>query len=237
MTEWAPKRFWKTATTEAVEGGHAVALDGRAVRTPAKARLIVPTAALAAAIAAEWDAQDERIDPGTMPFTRMANSAIDKVRPQFADVAEMVAAYGDADLLCYRADAPEELVTRQAQAWDPLLDWAADQLGARLTPRTGIMHSAQDAQALAALSARVHGLGPFQLVAFHDLVALTGSLVIGFALAESHLSVARAWQVSRIDEQWQIEQWGEDEEAQEIAARKFADLQHAHRFFALLNGL
>ena len=132
MSEWKAKRFWKAARTEEADGGFTVLLDTRTVKTPAKAALVVPTQTMADAIAAEWDAQDEVVDPTKMPFTRSANSAIDKVSVQHAEVAQMLADYGDADLLCYRAERPQGLIDRQAAAWDPLLDWAADALGARL---------------------------------------------------------------------------------------------------------
>ena len=144
MSDWKAKRFWKAADVAETNHGFTVHLDGRAVKTPAKAPLVVPTRAMAQAIAKEWDAQDGLIAPDTMPVTRAANAAIDKVTHQHDEVAQMIAGYGDTDLLCYRADSPVELVARQAAAWDPLLDWAADTLEARLKPVTGIMHSPQD---------------------------------------------------------------------------------------------
>lgn len=134
MSEWKQKRFWKTVGVEPEGAGFAVALDGRRVKTPAKAPLVVPTQAMAGAIAAEWDAQVEVVDPLSMPNTRSANAAIDKVTIQFAEVADMLAEYGDSDLLCYRAETPEELVARQSENWDAALDWAAEALGARLAP-------------------------------------------------------------------------------------------------------
>lgn len=139
MSEWSMRRFWKEAGVVPEDGGFAVKLDGRGVKTPAKTPLVVPTMALAQAIADEWDAQGEKVDPTGMPFTRMANSALDKVRTQHAEVADMLAAYGDSDLLCYRADHPAELIARQAAGWDPLLAWAAEVLGAPLAPRVGVI--------------------------------------------------------------------------------------------------
>lgn len=231
MSEWKAKRFWKEAKTEAVEGGFAVRLDGRPVKTPAKALLVVPTSVIAKAIAAEWDAQTDVIDPLSMPYTRMANAAIDKVAIQKAEVADMLAAYGDADLLCYRADAPEELVARQAAIWDPYLDWATEVLGARLHSRTGLMHESQDQAALDTLLARTHALDAFELAAFHDLVSLTGSLVLGFASAQDDAAPDEIWAASRLDETWQEEQWGVDEEAREVAEIKKASYFHAKAFF------
>lgn len=231
MSEWKAKRFWKEAGVTAQDGGFAVHLDDRPVRTPAKAPLVVPARAMAEAIAAEWDAQESVIDPNTMPFTRSANAAIDKVRVQHAEVAAMIADYGDSDLLCYRAEGPAELVARQAAAWDPLLDWAATDLGARLVVAQGVMHVAQSDAAMARLRDAVHGLDAFRLTALHDLVSLSGSLILGFATARDRLEVSEAWDISRIDEAWQIEQWGADEEAAEHADRKRAAFLHAKRFF------
>lgn len=231
MTEWKFKRFWADATAGKTDGGWTVTLDGRAVKTPAKAALVVPTQALADAIAAEWNAQEDEVDPRTMPFTRSANAAIDKVRVQRAEVADMLAAYADADLLCYRADSPEALVSRQSEVWDPYLDWAADHLGARLALRTGLMHESQNPDVLATLSRQVHEMDEFALAAFHDLVSLSGSLVLGFAAAEGLRALPEIWAASRLDELWQQEQWGEDEEATEVAEIKKTSFFHAHAFY------
>lgn len=231
MTEWKARRFWKTVDVTEYGGGFVVHLDGRPVRTPAKSALVLPTRAVADAIAAEWDAQAEVIDPRTMPATRAANAAIDKVRPQRDEVIEMLVAYGDADLLCYRADSPAALVQRQAGAWDPLLDWAAETYGARLSPRTGVMHEPQDPVALDRLAAPVRDQSVFELAAFHDLVSLSGSLVIGLAATRDRLPAADLWQVSRLDETWQAEQWGADEEAEAAAEIKRQSFLMAKRFF------
>lgn len=233
MSIWAPRRFWTAASVVPTEGGFAVHLDGRPVRTPLKAPLVLPTRALAEEVTAEWQRVEGKVDPSVMPFTRMANSAIDKVAPQFDAVAEMLAEYGGSDLTCYRAEQPEDLVARQSEGWDPLLAWAAATLAAPLHPTVGVMHREQPAASLAALSAAVHALTPFQLAAFHDLVALSGSLVLALAVTRGRLTAEEAWALSRIDETWQIEEWGEDEEAAEMAARKHADFLQADRFFTL----
>ncbi len=233
MSAWAPRRFWTAAAAVPAEGGFTVHLDGRPVRTPLKAPLVVPTLALAEAIAGEWQAQDGKVDPETMPFTRTANSAIDKVEPQVAAVADMLAEYGGSDLLCYRAEAPADLVALQARAWDPLLGWARDELGASLTATVGVMHVAQPADSLARLRQEVHALPAFPLAAFHDLVALSGSLILALAVTRRRVSAEDAWTLSRVDEDWQISLWGEDEEAAEVAARKRAALVQAYRFYAL----
>lgn len=231
MSEWKARRFWKEVSTREEEGGHAVLLDDRPVRTPAKAPLLLPTPAMAEAVAAEWRAQEQEIAPRTMPATRGANAAIDKVAVQFDEVATMLSAYGDSDLLCYRADGPAELVERQAAGWDPLLDWAADRYAARLETRQGVMHAPQSPQALGRLDARVREMNAFELAAFHDLVSLSGSLVLGLAAAEGHAPAEELWQLSRIDESWQEEQWGPDEEAREVAEVKRQAFLHAKRFF------
>ncbi|MFW8635089.1 ATP12 family chaperone protein [Cribrihabitans pelagius] len=233
MSEWKQKRFWKQVTVAEAGSSFAVELDGRRVKTPAKAPLAVPTRAMAEAIAAEWNAQGESVDPHAMPCTRSANAAIDKVTHQHGEVAAMLAEYGDTDLLCYRAAAPEELARRQAAEWDPALDWAEAALGARLLPREGVLHAAQDPAALETLGGKVHALAPFQLAAFHDLVGISGSLVLGFAAAEGWRSADEIWQLSRLDERWQEEQWGVDEEAAAAAAVKRREFLHAERFFRL----
>lgn len=234
MSEWKPKRFWKEAAVAEAEGGYTVTLDGRAVRTPAKAPLLLPSRALAEAVAAEWDAQQDEVRPETMPFTRTANSAIDKVMVQHTEVADLLSAYGETDLLCYRAEGPDELVHRQQAAWDPLLDWAEEALGARLAPVTGVIPSPQEPAALAALAARVRGFDAFRLAAFHDLVSLSGSLVLAFAATEAIHNAETIWDLSRIDESWQAEQWGEDEEALEHTALKKQAFLDAMLFFSLL---
>lgn len=233
MSGWTAKRFWTTATAQPVAGGFGVNLDARPVRTPAKAPLVVPTLALAEVIAAEWDAQQGTVRPETMPATRTANSAIDKVTTQRAEVVDILAAYGGTDLLCYRAPGPEGLVARQGAGWDPLLDWSAAWLGAPLKAVAGVMHIAQPEDSLARLRARIDALTPFQLAAFHDLVAISGSLVLAFAVTEGRLEAEAAWALSRIDEEWQIELWGEDDEATALAAARHQAFLEAARFYAL----
>lgn len=234
MSGWnLKKRFWKEASFEEAGAGYAVLLDGRGLRTPAKTPVVVPTAQMAEAIAEEWRAQEDEINPLSMPVTRTANSALDKVALQHAEVADMLAAYGETDLLCYRAETPEALTLRQAQRWDPVLDWAADALDARLTPVSGIMFSSQDALALERLSKRVHTYTNFELAAFHDLVSISGSLILGFAAALDFKSMEALWDLSRLDENWQEEQWGRDDEAHEEAEIKRKAFFHAKRFFDL----
>lgn len=233
MSSWTARRFWTTASAVPVAGGFTVHLDTRPVRTPLKAPLILPTLAMAEAVAVEWQAQREMVRPETMPVTRTANSALDKVAPQHAEVAKMLAAYGESDLLCYRASSPDALIQRQASAWDPLLAWAETELSAPLLVTSGVMPVTQLSTSLAALSRQVHALDPFRLAAFHDLVAISGSLILALAVTRKRLAVNEAWTLSRIDEAWQISLWGEDEEAAAHAALKHEALLAADRFYGL----
>ncbi|MEJ6399391.1 ATP12 family chaperone protein [Yoonia sp. 208BN28-4] len=233
MSDWKAKRFWKQAEAVETDGGFTVQLDGRAVKTPAKTTLVVPSLAMAQAIAAEWDAQEDAINPLTMPVTRGANAALDKVATQFDEVVDLLADYADSDLLCYRATGPDALVARQAEKWDPLLDWAANTIGARLFVGEGVMHVPQTRDALATFKSQLTALTPFQLTAAHDLISLSGSIVLALAVMRGHLDPDAAWLLSRVDEHWQIEQWGDDEDAaaqEEIKRRAFED---AARFFEM----
>lgn len=233
MSNWTAKRFWKEAVVATHESGFTVRLDDRSVKTPNKADLVIPTRALARAIAEEWDAQEGEVKPQEMPLTRAANAAIDKVRPQHHEVANLIAAYGDADLICYRADSPETLVSRQIDAWDPLVRWINQRFGVSLRIVTGVMHAPQDPEHLEKLAAGVYAMDEYALTAFHDLVGLSGSLAIGFAAIESWKSAEELWHLSRVDELWQQELWGEDEEAIATAAFKEQEFRGAMRFYEL----
>jgi chaperone required for assembly of F1-ATPase len=233
MSAWAAKRFWTEARAVDTEGGFTVHLDTRPVRTPAKSPLILPTRAMAEAAAAEWQAQQGKVRPETMPVTRMANSAIDKVTALHAAVVAEVAGFGATDLLCYRATHPQDLIARQATAWDPVLHWSAITLNAPLNTAHGVIPIAQPEASLAALTARVQVLDPFRLMALHDLVAISGSLLLGLAVTAGELTADQAWDACRIDENWQAEQWGEDDEAAEHAALRRTAFLQADRFYAL----
>lgn len=229
------KRFWTAVSVDMLADGYAVFLDKRRLVTPAKTPLVLPTRSLAEALAEEWRQQGEKVDPETMPMTRRANAAIDKVSPQRAEVVHMLTAYGGSDLLCYRAANPVELAQRQAEMWDPLLDWARAELGVNLVTTVGIMPVAQDETELAKLQARVLSLDVFSLAGFHDLVMLSGSLVIALAAILGHRLAADLWRTSRVDEDWQAEMWGNDDEAENSAALKQAGFIDAFRFFQLAN--
>ncbi|MEM6486873.1 MAG: ATP12 family protein [Pseudomonadota bacterium] len=232
------KRFWTSAGVRAAGdgagAGFEVALDGKPLRTPGRAAMILPTRPLAEAMAAEWDAQTERVDPLAMPLTRAANTAIDRVLPDPPAVADEIARYGETDLLCYRAPEPAALRAEQAAAWDPLLDWAAERHGARLVPRDGVMFAAQERAAIARLADAVAACDAWRLTGLFELVTLSGSLVLGLACLGGRLDAAECWRLSRIDEDWNIREWGEDAEAAATAARREAALHAAARLIALL---
>ena len=236
MKEWARKRFWAQVSVAAQAGGYNVQLDGRGVRTPAKARLIVPTRALAEGIAEEWQAQDGTIDPTVMPLTRAANAAIDRVAHAHDEVVAMLADYAGSDLLCHRAGTPQELRATQDAAWDPLLHWAATHLNASLRVTTGIMPVAQPPCATGALHDRVAACEAFELTALHDLVVMSGSLIIGLAILEGHDCGETLWPLSRIDEEWQARHWGADADASAQAENKRRAFLQAERFLHLLRG-
>jgi chaperone required for assembly of F1-ATPase len=204
------KRFYKVAAAVREEGGSGVSLDGRPVKTLARNSLLLPTAALAEAIAAEWDDQGEEIDPRAMPLTGLANAAIDRVAPDPGAFARSLARYGESDLLCYRAEGPQPLVRRQADLWDPLLDWASRRFGVDFEIVHGVMHRPQPAATVAALTEAVAGRDSFRLAALSPLVTVSGSLLIALALAEGEIGLEQAWSAATLDEAWQAEQWGDD---------------------------
>lgn len=236
MTEWKARRFWTASTVRPAGDGFEVALDDRPLRTPGKLPLILPTPVLAQAVAAEWDAQNDVIDPNTMPLTRAANSAVEKVTPQFAGVVEMLAEYGGTDLLSYRADQPAELARRQAEAWDPLVDWAATDLRAPLRITHGVIPVEQDAQSLARLRSHLMDLDAFGLTALHDLVTLPGSLVLGLAVIHGRIDAETAFHISRIDENFQAERWGRDDEANTAAESRRTAMRIAESLWHLSRG-
>ena len=227
-------RFWKSVTTEQTPEGWRVLLDGRPVSTPARRACVVPVAEMAAAIAEEWAAQEDEVRPLEMPMTRAAATCLDRVAPHLAEIRATVAAYGETDLVCYRADGPEGLVGRQIAGWDPMLDWAARELGARLNTGAGVMHIAQPPQSLARLARRLDDLGAWQMTCLAELTQISGSLVLALAVLDGRLTAGQAWRLSRIDEQWNIEEWGADDEATAFAARREADFRHAAHVLDLL---
>ena len=229
------RRFYAQVATAPVAEGHAIELDGKPLRTPARRVLAAPSVALAQAIAAEWDAQRELIEPAKMPLTRLANSIIDGVVDQRGPVAAEVAKYLGSDLLFYRATSPAELVARQQQHWDPILNWAAQSLGARFQSTAGITHIAQPQAAIDAARIAIPD-DPWRLGAAHAATTLTGSGLIALALARGFLSADAAWQAANVDEDWNMEQWGRDDLAMQRRAFRFAELQAAAKVLAAMSG-
>jgi len=224
------KRFYKQVS---VEDG-AILLDGRPVRTPARAPLVLSSPALADAVADEWRAQGEDIDPRSMPLTGLANAAIDRVAPDRAAFARPLAAYAESDLLCYRADAPEELVERQADAWDPLLDWARGRYDVHFTVTSGVIHAPQPPATVARLGEALLARDAFALAAMSPLVTIGGSLVVALALAEGRIGAEQAFDMTHLDELWQAEHWGEDQLALEARAARRLDFMAAAQLLTLL---
>lgn len=228
------KRFFKEAAAVPAGPRLAIRLDGRPVRTPAHNLLELPTEELAEAIVEEWNGQGEEIDPRSMPLTGLANAAIDRVAPDPAAFSRGLALYGESDLLCYRADGPETLTKRQAEVWDPILDWARRRFGIEMETVCGIMHRAQPEASVALLGAQVAARDPFRLAGLSPLVTVSGSLLVALALAEGEIGLERAWAAATLDEQWQAEQWGEDPLAVEATEARRRDFDAAYRFLTLL---
>jgi chaperone required for assembly of F1-ATPase len=230
-----PKRFYKTVSVEAAAGGgHRLLLDGKPVRTPAKRELRLPTQALADAVAQEWSAHGERIDPSTMPLTKLANSSIDGVAARAGDVRAEIVKYAGSDLVCYRAESPQELVRRQSEHWDPILAWARETHGAQFQTVHGIMPVEQPAAATEAVAKAIASDDPFRLAAIHVMTTIMGSALLALAHTHGHLAADAAWAAAHVDEDWQISQWGEDAEAQARRDRRWAEMQAASRLLALL---
>jgi chaperone required for assembly of F1-ATPase len=222
-----PKRFYEKATFGPHEGGFALLLDGRVVKTPARRSLVVTRAAVAEALAREWDQQGESIDPSTMPMTRIVNAAIDRVSAEAAAVRGEIVRYAGSDLVCYRAESPDALAAMQAARWDPLVQWARDVLGARFNLAAGIVHVPQPSEALEAVDRALAAYDPLSLAAVSTVTTLTGSAILALAVAHGRLTVEDAWEAALIDEDWQMRQWGEDEAALTARAFRWREMQAA----------
>lgn len=236
-----PKRFYKEVSVEAQapegpgsSGGWNLMLDGRLVRTPGKVALAVPSEALAEAIAQEWREQGEFIDPESMPITKIVNTAIDGVTGQEKQVAADITAFAGSDLVCYRAERPAELVLGQREAWDPVLRWAQDALGARFVLAEGVMPVAQPDDAIRAFASAIEDYGALELGALHVMTTLTGSAVLPLALARGAMSAEAVWEAAHVDEDFQIAQWGEDEEATQRRERRSKEFQAAAKILETL---
>lgn len=229
------KRFYKEVTVAPRDGGHAVLLDGRAIKTPAKAPLLLPTAALAEAVAAEWRAQEGEIVPAGMPLTRLANSVIDGVMTRQAEIIAAMAGYAETDLVCYWAEHPQALVERQARGWQPLIRWAEERFGVRLRTTAGVIHQPQDPATVAGLGHVLAAIAdPWLLGPLHMLTTAAGSLVIALAVFEGRLAADEAFAASDIDDAYQREFWGEDAEAATRRAGVAADMRTSALFMELV---
>jgi chaperone required for assembly of F1-ATPase len=227
------KRFWSEVEVRDEDGGWGIGLDGRPVRTPARAVLVLPSRGLGEAVAAEWRAVDSDVDPRQMPLTGLANAAIDTSDKQA--FAASVARYAETDLACYRAEWPPELVQRQVQAWDALLGWARRRYDVDFSTTTGLIHVPQPPATVERLSHAVAAIDPFRLAGLSPLVTIGGSLVAGLAVIENAISAEDAWQAVSIDERWQVEQWGDDAEAVAALDNRHRDFLAAARFLDLLD--
>jgi chaperone required for assembly of F1-ATPase len=228
------KRFYRCAEVREGAGGFSILLDGRPVRTPARELLELPTRRLADAVAAEWNRQEERIDPRSMSLAGLANAALDRVAPDPSAFARSLAAFGESDLLCYRADGPEALVARQSTHWDPLLGWARQRFDVDFEIVTGIIHRPQPQHTVAQLRKAVEARSIFELAGLSPLVTIGGSLVIALALAEGAIDLESGWQAATLDDAWQLEQWGEDVEAVRALAARREEFAAAYGFLGLL---
>lgn len=229
------KRFWKEARAVERQDGWAVELDGKPVRTPARQPLHVPTGALAQAVADEWNAIEEKLDPRAMPLTGLANAAIDRVAPDPQSFARGIAQYGESDLACYRAEAPRELVGRQEEKWDALLAWGQRRFDVDFATTCGVMHVEQPGATVERLTHAVAYFDPFRLAALSPLVTIGGSLLAALAVAEEALSAREAWDAVTVDDKWQLEQWGSDAEAEERLENRRQDFFAAATFLKLLD--
>ncbi len=230
------KRFYKQVSVTQAEDGFRVLLDGRPVKTPAKNMLALPTPGLADAIAAEWAGQGDEIEPISMPFLKLANTVIDGVAANRAEVIAAILRFGENDLLCYRAHQPPDLAAKQAEAWDPLLAWAGRRFGAEFVVVEGMSHADQPAVTLEAFRAALEAQDSFSLAALHVVASIAGSVVLALALAEGELVPAQIFALSRIDEDYQASKWGRDHEAEVRASNLARELDKAAAFIAAARG-
>lgn len=235
MTTSPARRFYKKVKVTGAEAPFSIALDDRPLRTPLKRPLDLPTRALAEAVAAEWEAQGEKIEPHTMPFTKLANTAIDRVATDKDRIIAEIVDFAGTDLICYRAANPHDLVERQARIWQPVLDWARQAFQGEFQATEGVVHMAQPPASLAALRGFLSDKSPWALTALHNITTLTGSALISAMACEKGLPPAEAWLAAHVDEDWQIEQWGWDEEARHRRDFRKREFDNCLRFCELSN--
>jgi len=229
------KRFWKQVAVVPEGEGCGIQLDGRPVRTPARAPLVLPTEPLAGAVADEWSEVSEEIDPRAMPLTGLANAAIDRVASDREAFAAGLARYAEADLACYRAEGPSGLVARQAQSWDALLAWARRRYDVDFCTTIGVVHVDQPPATVERLSHAVAALDPFRLAGLSPLVTIGGSLIAALAVLDRALSADQAWDAVTVDDRWQLDQWGADADAETALANRRSEFMAAARFLELLD--
>ena len=229
------KRFYTSAGVAETEGGFSITLDGKPIKTPSGKVVVAPRREIAAAIAAEWQAQGETIDPLTMPLTRFANSVVEAVVDRADAVTEDVAKYLGTDLLFYRAGHPEALVAKEAAHWDPIVFWAAESLGAHFMLAEGILHVRQPDTAIAAARA-AFPKNPWSIAALHVVTTLTGSALLALALAHGVRDPDQIWAAAHVDEDWNVEKWGIDEEVAHRRAARLVDFRAATQILEALRG-
>ena len=234
MPIWGKKRTWSNTSIELIGSSFTVLLDDEYLRTPKKTKVLLPTQELAQKVAEEWRLQKEIVDPSKMPYSRLVNSAIDKVNENFSSIVSDLVGFGDTDLVCYRSSSPEDLVKLQNKYWDPILAWAKNELKINLNVTCGINYKPQDPIQLQKLSKEISSYNVFLLTGFYDLVTISGSLLIALAVYYKHLSPKEGFDISFLDEDWQRRKWGQDEESIKNRANKFEEFQIAFRFLEFL---
>ena len=227
------KRFYKQVSVGTEGDWYTTLLDGRAIKTPEKRSCLMPTEKMAAEVAKEWDDQQEEVDPHSMPITKLANTAIDRVETRRDELLEELVKYAGSDQICYRAEHPKELIDLQDKIWNPLLEWVNGKLGINFKVARGIIFVEQDAADLAKVRAAFNALDSYKLTALHGMITVTGSVTIGYALYNGHLSLDEAWDAGHLDENFQISQWGTDDEAEERQENLKAELKNSYLFLQL----
>ena len=235
MKKWLKRRTWKKTTLKKVGSVFEVFLDDKPLITPKKNKILLPTRKLGEKILEEWAQQLDAIDPSQMPYTRLVNSAIDKVQPNYEAVVLDLLNYGETDLLCYRTGSPQDLVSKQSKLWDPILIWAKNELSIDLKTTFGIIYNAQDAGQIQILAEEINSYDSFTLTGFYDFVTISGSILVALSLYYKQISPSHAIDISFLDEDWQREKWGHDEESTFNRANKSRDLNIAYEFVTLLS--
>jgi chaperone required for assembly of F1-ATPase len=233
MSKWKKKRFWKVVSIKPIDGldGYQISLDDKILNTPSKNPFVLPTSEMASLVASEWQSINDEIKPQEMPYTRFVNSSIDKIKPQLKDIRKLLLEYGDCDLICYRADSPQALISRQELAWDGAIEWAEKELNVILKVFKGVVYCPQPTKSILELEKHVFELSIFQLCALHELVTISGSLILSLAVIKEFLCERTAWEASQVEEKWQVDHWGSDMDAQKATDEKRNSFYQAVQFF------